>query len=222
MTGHECSNSELAIHWTALAEEDLAPLLHPNMHSRLGNYSYRALRHGHGVDSFSTTQKMRIRKIGSFAACMAASKNQKQASKRIHMTCSNVARAALYRMDWTNKRLLAPSIYLMSVDPSDLSENVEWHGRKTTFKEAFIASLEMQDLRDGNLHQLVENHNQLHLGDLVECCAVSRDCRLPCTDVVENRRGPTLWCQRMPTQLSWAKLEVTNDGMMECEIIGVS
>jgi microsomal prostaglandin-E synthase 2 len=57
----------------AFAKQDLTPLLYPNMYNTLGN-SYRAFGYVHGVDSFSTTQKMLIQTIGSFAMYMAASK----------------------------------------------------------------------------------------------------------------------------------------------------
>jgi len=73
MKANEFSESESAIQWTAFAKDDLAPLLYPNMCNTLGN-SYEAFGYVDGVDSFSTTQKMLIRTIGSFAMCMAASK----------------------------------------------------------------------------------------------------------------------------------------------------
>jgi hypothetical protein len=73
MTAHEFSNSESALKWTTFAKEDLAPLLYPNLCNTLGN-SYQAFGYVNDVDSFSGTQKMLIRTIGSFAMYMAASK----------------------------------------------------------------------------------------------------------------------------------------------------
>ena len=73
MKADDFSNSESAVQWTAFAKDDLAPLLYPNMCNTLSN-SYQAFGYVDSVDSFTTTQKMAIRTIGSFAMYMAASK----------------------------------------------------------------------------------------------------------------------------------------------------
>jgi hypothetical protein len=73
MTAHDFSKSQSALQWTTFAKDDLAPLLYPNMCNTLSN-SYQAFGYVHGVDSFSATQKMLIRTIGSLAMYMAASK----------------------------------------------------------------------------------------------------------------------------------------------------
>jgi hypothetical protein len=109
MTAHDFSNSESAIQWTAFAKDDLAPLLYPNMCNTLGN-SYRAFGYVHGVDSFSTTQKMLIRTIGSFAMYMAASKIKSKWNGT--MGGPVVWTVVRYRVDWTNKRVSPPLISL--------------------------------------------------------------------------------------------------------------
>lgn len=77
MKADDFSNSESAVQWTAFAKDDLAPLLYPNMCNTLSN-SYQAFGYVDSVDSFTTTQKMAIRTIGSFAMYMAASKIKKK------------------------------------------------------------------------------------------------------------------------------------------------
>ena len=75
MIGHEFSNSESAIHWTAFAKEDVAPLLYPNMCAMRWAVPIEHLNMVFMVSIVSRRPQMRIVTIGSFLAmCMAASK----------------------------------------------------------------------------------------------------------------------------------------------------
>lgn len=59
--------------WVAFANDDLAPVLYPNICSSLSD-SYTAFGYVKSVDSFSALQKFSIRGIGSLAMYMAASR----------------------------------------------------------------------------------------------------------------------------------------------------
>jgi microsomal prostaglandin-E synthase 2 len=67
------TSSPSAIRWTTFANEELAPLLYPNLCNTLSN-SYQAFSYVDKVSEFSTVQKFSIRTIGSLAMYMAASK----------------------------------------------------------------------------------------------------------------------------------------------------
>lgn len=59
--------------WTAFVDDELAPVLYPNICRSLGD-AYRAFDYIHGVSSFSSFQKLTIRGAGSLAMYMAASR----------------------------------------------------------------------------------------------------------------------------------------------------
>ena len=70
---NEFTSSEEAKKWIQFANDDLAPLLYPNLCNTLSN-SYQAFNYIQDIDKFTSMQKMSIRIIGSFAMYMAASK----------------------------------------------------------------------------------------------------------------------------------------------------
>lgn len=59
--------------WVAFANDQLAPILYPNLCSTLSN-SYRAFGYVHNVSDFSIPQRYLIQSLGSLAMYFAASK----------------------------------------------------------------------------------------------------------------------------------------------------
>lgn len=73
MTMERFASDPSAEKWTAFASDDLAPVVYPNICRSLGE-SYAAFGYVGGVESFSGTQKVLIRGVGSLAMYFAASK----------------------------------------------------------------------------------------------------------------------------------------------------
>ena len=73
MSMDEFTSSPSAVRWSKYANDDLAPLLYPNICRSLSD-SYAAFSYVNKVDTFSSLQKMTIRGIGSLAMYFAASK----------------------------------------------------------------------------------------------------------------------------------------------------
>jgi microsomal prostaglandin-E synthase 2 len=73
MSLHEFTSSPSAARWSKYANDDLAPLLYPNICRSLSD-SYAAFSYVNTVDTFSSLQKLSIRSIGSLAMYFAASK----------------------------------------------------------------------------------------------------------------------------------------------------
>lgn len=69
----EFTSSPSAVRWSKYANDDLAPLLYPNICRSLSD-SYAAFSYVNNVDTFSSLQKLSIRSIGSLAMYFAASK----------------------------------------------------------------------------------------------------------------------------------------------------
>ena len=67
------TSSNDALKWSKFANEELAPILYPNI-CRSMNESYQAFGYVNNVDTFSMSQRIMIRWIGSFAMYIAASK----------------------------------------------------------------------------------------------------------------------------------------------------
>jgi len=63
--------------WVAFANDQLAPILYPNLCSTLSN-SYRAFGYVHNVSDFSIPQRYLIQSLGSLAMYFAASKIKKK------------------------------------------------------------------------------------------------------------------------------------------------
>jgi microsomal prostaglandin-E synthase 2 len=77
-SGSDCMDlskftSSNAIQWNDFANEELAPILYPNICNTLGE-SRNAFNYVNDVKEFSTIQKMMIQGIGSIAMYFAASK----------------------------------------------------------------------------------------------------------------------------------------------------
>jgi hypothetical protein len=68
--------------WIAFSDNELAPLLYPNMCRTIGD-AYAAFAYVNQVPEFSPLQRLAIRGIGSLAMYMAAS--------RVKSTCANVS-----------------------------------------------------------------------------------------------------------------------------------
>ena len=73
MTVDEFTSSPSSIKWTEYANDELAPLLYPNLCNTLGN-SYQAFNYVKDVKHFTSFQRFSIQAIGSIAMYMAASK----------------------------------------------------------------------------------------------------------------------------------------------------
>jgi microsomal prostaglandin-E synthase 2 len=73
MSLDEFTSNPSAVRWSKYANDDLAPLLYPNICRSLSD-SYAAFSYVNNVDTFSSLQKLSIRSIGSLAMYFAASK----------------------------------------------------------------------------------------------------------------------------------------------------
>lgn len=75
-------NGPAAKDWQAFCNNELAPLLYPNM-SGTWSESYQAFQYIHQLPQFSSLQKMAIQSVGSMAMFMAANRVKSKLPTRI-------------------------------------------------------------------------------------------------------------------------------------------
>jgi hypothetical protein len=73
MTLESFATSSSAKRWVSVSDDELAPLLYPNMCRTIGD-AYAAFGYVQSIPEFSRLQRLAIRGIGSFAMYMAANR----------------------------------------------------------------------------------------------------------------------------------------------------